>query len=121
MALYGMAWYGTRRWDPRVLWVPRAAPRAISMPYHTMPCHYIPVLSYTYIIALLSYYILSSCYIIICFIVYLFYIILILFLNIVWIILGQICHIRFIFLGSFWDDVCIIFASFVDDLGIMFG
>ena len=65
---YGMVWHEARPEGPIGPEGPSAS--CHTMPYHTMTCHTIPVLSYTYTIALLSYYILSSCYIIIWFILH---------------------------------------------------
>ena len=49
MVWYGMVWHEARPEGP-------IGPEAPSASCHTMPCHAIPVLSYTYIIALLSYF-----------------------------------------------------------------
>ena len=113
MACYGMAWYGTRRWDPRALWVPRAAPRAI--PCHTIPCHAIPYQDY-HILILLHYYLIIYDHLVI--LLYVLYcIIFTSFWICFWILFGSFWDIRLnrvsILLRSFWDHFGMMVASFV--------
>ena len=60
---YGMAWHGMARYG--MAWHEAQPEGPIGPEGPSASCHTIPVLPYTYTIALLSYYILSSCYIII--------------------------------------------------------
>ena len=68
MAWHGMVWHGMARGAGTLGPYGTLGPRLVpyhAIPYRAMPYHAIPVLSYSYIIVLLSYYLLSSCYIII--------------------------------------------------------
>ena len=76
MAWHGMVWHGMARGAARGSHRARGSQRLVpyhAIPYHAMPYHTIPVLSYSYIIVFLSYYILSSCYIIIYLILFIAY------------------------------------------------